>query len=343
MVTKHLSGETNLGEELFFFTLESPTGLQVDIINYGAAISSIRLPKDNSFVDVALGFDKVRDYKNNPSFFGSVIGRNANRVFPTSGKVLGNIFNLEKNDGENNLHSGNNGFHNRIFTGEVIDSPLPTVKMSLYAEDLSDGFPGNLEFSVIYTLKDDTLRIDYQAVSDKDTIVNPTNHVYFNMNGHDSGSVENHMLSINADYFTPVNENLVPTGEILSVANTALDYSQKKPISTATTSDDENLASFGGLDHNFIFKPGSTPMATVVGDKTGFSVSAYSSLNAMQVYTGNSITTQLGKAGAIYQKHSGICLETQKIPNSINLPWVKSAVLKAGEEYSSWTEYKFTY
>lgn len=346
-IKKQPFGKTKEGVETTLYSLKNKNGMTVDLTNYGANIVNILVPDRNgNFDDVVLGYDNVTGYEGNAPGFGSFIGRHANRIGGASFELNGKKYELEKNDGENNLHGGFKGYNKFIYDVETFeDEDSSSIEFSRLSPDMEQGFPGNLDISVTYTLTDDNeLVIEYLAVSDKDTIVNLTNHSYFNLSGHKSGSVMDQKVMINADKFTPTDDALIPTGEIRDVTGTPMDFRKLKPIGQDINANYEPLKQAGGYDHNYVLNISGNDVekvAELVDDKSGRVMEVYTNMPGMQLYTGNFLNNEPGKDGAVYQKGSGVCFETQYFPDSSNKPEFPSCVLKAGNEYDFVTVFKF--
>ncbi len=339
-------GVTKKGEKVTLFRIENSKGMAAEIIDFGAILTSLWVPdKNGKLDDVVLGFDDIEGYFDNPSFFGSTIGRNANRIANAKFELNGVTYNLAKNDGDNNLHSDfPNGFNKRMFRAEVIENDN-AVKFSISSPHMDQGFPGNLEAYVIYRLTENNgLELEYYAKSDADTVYNVTNHSYFNLAGHASGSAMNHKLWLNAKNYTPVVKGAIPTGEIATVAGTPFDFTKMMTIGDRINDDDTQLRICSGYDHNYVLDiSGNVPeqIAILCEENSGRRMSVYTDLPGVQFYAGNCIADQKGKGGASYGKRCAVCLETQYFPNAINTPAFKSPVLKAGEEFRSTTKYIF--
>ena len=288
-------------------------------------------------------YDHLEGYMENGPCLGSTIGPNANRIGQARFDIDGVTYNLVQNNGVNNLHSDKiNGYHKRIWDVEEGDN---SITLTIRDEDGNMGFPGNKVLSLTYSLKEDNaLTLEYRGTSDKKTVLNPTNHTYFNLDGHKSGSVENHKIILNGDFFTRTTPDSIPTGEVVSVKGTPMDLRAEKLIGDQIDEDYDQLKWAGGYDHNWIINgwDGSLrEFATVTGPVSGRKMIAYTTLPGVQFYTGNFLTQQVGKRNAAYGKRSGFCLETQYYPNSINIPAFPSCVFGEGREYTSVTVYKF--
>ncbi len=345
-VTTRNFGKTSRGEDVTLYRIENAAGMAAEVIDFGANLVSLYVAdRDGKFDDIVLGFDDVKGYAVNPSFFGSTIGRNANRIAKASFTLNGVTYNLEKNDGENNLHSHfNDCFNKKLFKGEIIEDGA-AVKFSVFSPDGDQGFPGNMNASVIYRVtEDNALELEYEADCDADTVYNVTNHSYFNLAGHNSGSAMDHKLLLKASNFTPTHPGSIPTGEIATVAGTPFDFTTAQRIGDRIDEDNEQLKLAGGYDHNWVLDTNcnlSEAFAILSDEKSGRTMTCYTDLPGVQFYAGNFIATQTGKGGFTYSKRFGVCLETQYFPNAINEPLFAGPVLKAGETFHSITRYKF--
>lgn len=343
---KSFFGKLNDGTEISLYTLKNAAGTTVQLSDLGATIVSVVVKDKNGVdTDVVLGYDTPQEYVDNTCFFGAVIGRSGNRIDKASFKISGMDYKLVVNDNENNLHSGPNGFDVRRWDAKEAEGNA--VTFALDSPDGDEGFPGNMHVEVTYTLSDDSeLELHYTAVSDADTVANLTNHVYFNLAGHDSGTILDQELMINTGFYTPVIDGqAIPTGEIASVKNTPMDFSVAKKIGLDIEADFQQLKYVGGFDHNYALSrdPGERKlMAEAYSEKTGIKMEAYTDCAGMQFYAGNAMTTQKGKGGVTYEKRHGFCLESQYYPNSINEGNFATPILKAGDKYDTRTSYKFS-
>lgn len=334
--------------QLFRFDNQNMT---VDITNYGAAVVSINMPdKKGKLADVVLGFSDVNGYEEQSAYMGVVAGRYANRIANGAFTLNGTEYTLAKNDGENHLHGGINGFSKRLWNFEIIgDKEQPKLKLTLVSEDMDEGYPGKVQASVIYYLdKDNRFFMEYQAVSDKDTVINLTNHTYFNLNGHNKGDILRHKLYVNAKQFVRVDQSCIPTGELVDVENTPFDFTEKDNMHTIgerIAKDNADLACGNGYDHSFVLEANGKELihaATLKEDYSGRQLNVYTNKPAVQVYTGNAIPKALkGKQNSKYGKRSGICLETQFYPDSPNHAEFPSCVLQANEQYAYTTFFEF--
>lgn len=347
-IKKQSFGKTKEGAEATLFTLKNKNGMTVTFTDFGADIVNILVPdKCGNFDDVVLGYDDVSGYEANKPGFGSFIGRHANRIGGASFELNGKKYELEKNDGPNNLHGGSKGYNKFLYEVETFeDEDSASVEFSRLSPHMEQGFPGNLDISVTYTLTDENeLVIEYLAVSDADTIVNLTNHSYFNLGGHNSGSVLDHLCLLDADKFTPTDDALIPTGEIRDVTGTPMDFRKFKPLGQDIDANYGPLKQAGGYDHNFVLNISGSDVEKVgelVEEKTKRKMEIFTNMPGIQLYTGNFLNAEAGKGGFVYQKRAGVCFETQYFPDSCNKPEFPSCVLKAGNEYDFVTVFKFS-
>ncbi|OLC98071.1 MAG: galactose-1-epimerase [Acidobacteria bacterium] len=350
-ITKSSFGKTPDGEPVDLYLLKNKNGVEVAITTYGGAVVSLKVSDRNGKLgDVVLGYDSLEGYENDKAYLGAIVGRYANRIAHAQFILDGKTYTLAKNNGENSLHGGIKGFNKKVWTAKAIPGKYDqSLELSYLSKDGEEGFPGNLKVTVTYMLMDSNkLRIEYSATTDKKTVVNLTNHSYFNLAGPGSGDILGHILQIEADKFTPVDSNLIPTGELRDVAGTPFDFRKPTAIGGRIDSDDEQIKLGGGYDHNFVLrsweKPsGGTPVARVVERKSGRVLEVWTTLPGMQLYTGNFLDgTTKGKGGIAYTRRSAFCLETQYYPNSPNQPKFPSPVLRPGEHYHAMTLYKFS-
>ena len=342
-VTQSEFGITQTGEACTLYTITNASGNSVSVMDYGAAIQSILLKdKNGETVDVALGYDTVTPYEHDGCCFGAVCGRVANRIANAGFELNGSHYQLDDNDGPNCLHGGFHGFHRCMFSAQI-KSEDNTVVFTRISEDGEGGFPGTLNVGVAYIFDDfDRLIIDYWAQSDAETPVNLTNHTYFNLNGHDSGNIFDHQLQIFGGSYTPIADFSIPTGEIVSVKGTPLDFIEPARLGPAITSKDPIITAVNGIDHNFCV-PGDAMknMAILYSEKSGIRMYCCSDMPGVQVYTGNFIGDRMAKGGASYHNFQGIALETQFYPDSVNKPMFPNTILKPGEMYHHTTTYEF--
>src|SRR5438270_481400 len=308
------------GEEVQLFSLTNDHGMEVRITNYGGIITAINVPdRDGKTGDVVLGHETLEGYLNRSRYFGALIGRYANRIAQGRFCLNGISYSLAKNNGENHLHGGLKGFDKVVWSArEIPAADIACLQLTYLSKDGEEGYPGNLETIVTYVLTNgNELRIDYQATTDRDTIVNLTNHSYFNLAG--NGTVLDHQLTINAETYTPVDKGLIPTGEILSVRDTPLDFTSPTAIGARIRDSYEQLRLACGYDHNFVLRTGTKAFrnaATVYEPTTGRVLEVSTMQPGMQFYSGNFLDgTIAGKGGRVYVKHSGCCFETQHYPD----------------------------
>jgi len=343
-ITTKSFGKAPDGTEVNLYTIENNNGFTAKVTNFGAILVSLLVPdKTGNIADVVLGCDSVEGYFENGSFFGSTIGPSANRIDNARFSIDDVTYQLAVNDGTNNLHSDNDkGYHKRVWNAEPADN---SVVFTIEDADGSMGFPGNKKVQVTYTVtEDNALEIKYDVTSDKKTLINMTNHSYFNLAGHNSGNIENHRLWINASSYTPIYERLIPTGEFTPVAGTPFDFKQMKTIGADINADDIQLKYGQGYDHNFVLDnyDGSMQKAASLEEPvSGRKMDVYTDQPGLQFYAGSCITPQTGKDGASYGKRSGLCLETQCFPNAINTPQFQDVVYGPDRPYKTTTIYKF--
>lgn len=338
-------GKNKDGRMSTLYTFTNASGASMSVCDFGALLVSVKVPdREGCLKDVVLGYDSVAEYQKNTCFFGAVIGRSGNRIANAKFTLNGKEYSLCANEGANNLHSNPDGYHDRFW--EVQEVKDQAITFHLNSPDKDQGFPGNFDVCVTYTLTDDnTVEIHYQGTCDQETVANMTNHSYFNLGGHDSGSIEDQILWLNADAYTPVIDSAsIPTGEIAPVKGTPMDFTKAKAIGQDIETDFEQLKFTGGYDHNFVLceqGKGIRTMAEAYCEKSGIAMQASTDCVGVQFYAGNFVTLQAGKGGAQYDKRSGFCLESQYYPNAVNMPEFPSPVLKAGEKYDTTTTYHF--
>ncbi|MGN0297780.1 MAG: aldose epimerase family protein [Lachnospiraceae bacterium] len=345
---KELFGMTSKGESVYKYTLTNQNGMKVVISELGAAILELYVPDAaGKLDDVVLGYEEVGPYEDNGPGFGAVVGRHANRIGGASFTLNGKTYELAKNDnGKNNLHSNPNSYIRRVWKQEEVESELgESLMLTLFSPDKDQGYPGNFEVSIQYTLtEDNSLMLEYRGNCDEDTIVNMTNHSYFNLSGHASGDILNHKVWIDSDEFTEADDELIPTGRILPVVGTPMDFNTMKPIGQDIEADYEPIQFGGGYDHNYVLKTnGEIKLIAKLEDEvSGRGMEVYTDLPGVQFYTGNFLEQGDNyKGGAKYDKRHGVCFESQYYPDSIHHDNFPSPVLKAGEEYHTVTVYKF--
>lgn len=324
------------GEMVERFVLANATGLKVTLLSLGCVIQSIEAPdRDGACVNVALGFNRLEDYLTNIPYFGCIAGRYANRIAGGEFQLDGETYRLVTNQDGNTLHGGKRGFNSFVWEPRILEDRRG-VAFHRVSPDGEEGFPGTLDVTVTYSLTDDNdLVIDYLATTDKPTVVNLTNHSYFNLSGEGSGSVESHRLQIEADAFLPVDEKLIPTGERRPVAGTPFDFRFGKLVGQGLRSDDEQIRFGNGFDHNFILNgEGLKRAAHLSHPESGRTLTVQTTKPGIQFYAGNFLNGALyGPSGRAYRQSDGLALETQFFPNAPNTPSFPSAVLRPGEEY----------
>lgn len=337
---KERFGQLDDGRDVEQFTITNANGIEVKIINYGGIITSLRVPdQEGEFENIVLGFDNLEDYLGEHPYFGALIGRYGNRIADGRFELDGEVYQLATNDGNNHLHGGEQGFDKVLWDAELLDDQ--TLKLTYLSEDGEEGYPGNLDVTVTYTLTDENeLKIDYEAETDKATPVNLTAHSYFNLTGNPSNTVLDHELKLNAGQFTPVDEELIPTGEIASVSDSPFDFTDVKKIGDDIDEVD------GGYDHNFVLDDSTDTLklaAELTESGSGRKLSVYTTEPAIQFYSGNFLDGSLqGPDGTSFEQYSGLCLEPQHYPNSPNEPSFPSTILRPGETYESTIVYEFS-
>jgi aldose 1-epimerase len=347
-IEKSHFGHIPPGQPVSRFTLHSDRGTRVSIIELGAAVQSIIVPdREGVFDDIVLGYDDPAGYWHDTNYIGAVIGRYANRIARGRFTLDGIAYDLARNHGPHHLHGGTTGFDKRLWQVE----PAPGddcigLTLQRVSEQGEEGYPGNLSVTVTYSLNNDNeLRLQYQAETDQATPVNLTHHGYFNLSGNPDAAIDSHMVWINADYFLPVDETFMPTGDIAPVAGTPLDFRQATAIAERIDGGHVQLANVGGYDHNWVLNAwdgGLQRQAAVYDQASGRLLEVVTSEPGLQFYSGNLLHSRLpGKGGRLYRPRQGLCLETQHFPNSPNQSQFPSTILRPGETYSSETVYRF--
>jgi len=349
ILTQASFGKTADGQEITAYTLTN-AGITAKVIDYGAILTELHVPDAKGNVaDVVLGFDNVKQYETESPYFGATTGRVANRIAKGKFTLDGKEYTLATNNAPNHLHGGIVGFNKKIWKAETLKTiEGPAVKFSYTSPDGEEGYPGNLAVEVTYTLtKDAELRVDYKATTDKATPINLTHHTYFNLAGQGNGTILKHELELTADHYTPVDATLIPTGNIAKVEGTVFDFRRPAPIGGRIhlLKGDAATKDPGGYDLNYVLnnQTGKVALAAKLHDpSTGRIMEIWTDEPGIQFYTGNFLDGSLtGKAGKVYQKHFGLCLETQHYPDSINQPKFPSTVLKPGETYTQTCVHKF--
>ena len=325
------------------YSISNKNGMSVEVINFGGCITSIKVPNANGeATEVNLGYQNPEDYFENPNYFGALIGRYGNRIAGAKFQIDEGFFQLEANNGPNNLHGGTNGFHKKFWEIEVRNEQ--TLKLSYLSKDGEEGFPGNLSVTIFYELTDENeLKISYEATTDKTTVVNLTQHAYFNLSGDFASEILDHELKLNSNYYLPTDESMIPTGEFKLVENSPFDFRDFKYLGKEIESDDLALIQGSGYDHTFyVTGEGLRNFATAKCKSSGITMEVFSTEPGVQLYTGNHIGGgKLNQQGTICSRRSGFCLETQHFPDSPNKPDFPSTVLKPEMKYNSQTLYKF--
>jgi len=347
-ITKKSFGTTPEGLQADIYTIVNPNGVEAQVTNFGATLVSLKVPNKNGKPDdVVLGFDNLKDYIEHRNFFGASVGRYGNRI--AKGKFIldGVEYTLVTNNGPNHLHGGIKGFDRAIWDAEIISTDDgQALQLTYVSKDMEEGYPGNLTSVITYSLTaDNGVRIEYKATTDKKTVLNLTNHSYFNLKN--SGDILDHVVTINADNTTPVDEGLIPTGELKSVEGTPFDFRKPTAIGARIDADDQQIKFGGGYDHNFVLNKESEAelslAARVTEPTTGRVMEVYTTEPGMQFYTGNFLDGSVtGKYGRVYEKRNAFCLETQHFPDSPNKPEFPTTVLEPGQTYSTVTMYKFS-
>jgi aldose 1-epimerase len=346
-VTQRSGGKLPDGSAVEIYTLKNDK-IEVQVMTYGGYVLSIKVPdKTGKVADVVLGFDDPAGYyeanhtKGNP-FFGPIVGRYANRIAHAEFTLDGKSYHTPKNDGDNTLHSGPDGFHSRLWTGQIIPEG---VELKYLAKDGETGFPGNLSVTVKYTVTGSELKIDYSATTDKTTVLNLTNHSYFNLSGQGNGTILAHQLKLYASRFTPVDASLIPTGELKSVVGTPFDFLKPHAIGERINDNDEQLKlGHNGYDHNFVLDgKGMKETAEVYDPASGRVLTVLTTEPGVQFYTSNFLDGSIkGKGGVAYPRNAALCLETQHFPDSPNHPSFPTTMLKPGGEFHSTTVFRFS-
>ena len=347
---KRAFGKTGDGRQVDLYVLTNKNGIEADITNFGAAVVSLKAPdRHGKTDDVVLGYDDLDGYLHDKSYFGATVGRYANRIAHGKFTLNGTTYTLAKNDGENHLHGGVQGFNKVVWEAkDVSTADAAALQLNYLSKDGEEGYPGNLSVQVTYTLTNNNeLKIDYAATTDKDTVLNLTHHSYFNLAGQGKGDILQHQLLLHASRFTPVDATLIPTGEIRSVKGTPLDFASATAIGSRIGQDDDQLKLGHGYDHNFVLDGGTggAPVlaAQVYEPSSGRVMEVWTTQPGIQLYSGNFLNDTIrGKSGSTYQRRAAFCLETQHFPDSPNKPNFPSTILKVGGQFKSSTTYKFS-
>lgn len=348
-ISKNTFGSTPKGEQVDKYVLQNNNGIKVAIITYGGIITSLEVPDKNGVSkDVVLGFDSLEQYIKSSPYFGAIIGRYGNRIANGKFSLDGEEYTLAINDGPNHLHGGTKGFDKVVWSAsEENGDSYASLRLSYLSKDMEEGYPGNLSVTVTYTLTDEnSLDILYEATTDKKTVLNLTNHSYFNLSGDFSKTILDEVLSINADRYVPIDKTLIPTGEIANVEGTPFDFRTPKPIGRDINADNDQLQKGGGFDHCWVLNGQNTGVrlaATAYDPGSGRVLEVFTDEPGIQFYSGNFLDGTLpAKNGGAYAKRSGFCLETEHYPDSPNQKDFPSSELKPGEKYSTKTSFKFS-
>jgi len=344
-----ISGCAGATDEVKQFSIENNAGTKLIVSNYGAAVQSLFVKdRQGKLIDIVLGYDDANDYVTDECYIGTIVGRYANRIAGESVSINGSNYKLTTKEGGYHHHGGKLGFNKKIFDAVPFRQQNRNGIVFKYTSPhLEEGFPGELKLQVIYTLNEhDSWMVEYKAISNKTTLVNLSQHTYFNLSGNPAKDIGEHRLKIMSDCYLPVNELQVPTGELADVKNTAFDFSIAKKIARDIEKEDEQLKLSNGYDHSFVLERKHTPAlkhaAVVTESSSGIRMDVYTTEPAVHFYSGNCLQNVKGKKGIIYNKHSGFCLETQHFPDAPNQPHFPSTVLNAGDIFSSKTIFKFS-
>ncbi len=344
-VKTEVFGTLKDGRRASLYTIENERGMQAVLTDFGAILVRLFVPdRKGKLTDVVLGYDELEKYEDNFDMLGATVGRNVNRIEKGRFRIDGVEYQLAINENDNNIHSSmDKGFHKVLWNAEIVSDD--SVSFFYHSPDMENGFPGNLDVSLTYTLTGaGALILSYYGISDKKTLVNLTNHSYFNLSGYASGDILDTIVQINAEKFTPVRKGTIPTGEIWPVENTPMDFRIPKPVGRDLEEEDEQLKLVYGYDHNFVLNGagrGLRKAATAESPKTGIRMIVYTDLPGLQFYGGNTTRDIIGKGGVLITKNSGFCMESHYYPNSINIPSFPQPVLEKGAEYKTTTIYQF--
>jgi len=346
-IEKETFGEMPNGKIVEQFTFQNSNGMEVKVITYGGRITSLKVPaKNKKLENIVLGFDNLEQYLEENPYFGALIGRFGNRIANGKFSLNGEDFSLYTNDGANHLHGGKTGFDQVVWEGEIIDES--SLKLTYISEDMEEGYPGTLKTTVVYTLtEDNAFEVDYKATTDKTTIINLTQHAYFNLSGNFNNSITDHLVQIDADQFLPVDETLIPTGEFDNVTDTPFDFRQFKVVQKDIENEHEQLVRGKGYDHCWVLNDQGQHLAYAASayhQASGRLLEVFTNEPGIQFYSGNFLDGSLPQAGGEgnYAYRSGFCLETQHFPDAPNQEQFPSVVLEPGETFASKTIFKFS-
>jgi aldose 1-epimerase len=347
MIRHESFGGTTDGE-VMLYTLTNSNGLEMKVLNYGCVVRSLKIPdRTGRLDDVVLGFDSIEQYVRESPFFGAIVGRYGNRIAKGTFVLDGVTYKLAINNGPNHLHGGVKAFDKVLWNVEENKSSEgPSLKLTYTSKDGEEGYPGTLKVSVIYTLtQDNKFKINYNAATDKKTIINLSQHSYFNFSGDAQRSILDHEIMLNADRFVAIDETSIPTGELAPVEETPFDFRQPRRVGERIDNDDPQIKNGQGYDHTFVFNEGvrnGEVAASLYDPETGRFMEVFTKEPGVQFYSGNFLKGYKGKNGAVYHKRFGLCLETQHFPDSPNQPKFPSVILSPGEIYSTETSYRFS-
>ncbi len=349
-IRKETFGKTASGEQIGLYTLSNKKGMEVAITNFGATVVVLKVPdRAGKLADVVLGFDTLQGYENGTAYFGATVGRYGNRIGGGKFSIDGKTYTLPKNNGDNTLHGGITGFNKKVWKAqEVASKDGESLEMSYSSADGEEGFPGNLSVKVVFTLPTDgnELTIDYTATTDKATVLNLTNHSYFNLAGEGNGDILDHVLTLYAKQFTPVDKTLIPTGELRDVAGTPLDFTRATAIGKRINESYEQVVFGKGYDHNWVIasdgRKGLTLAAEAYDPKSGRTLEVLTTEPGVQFYSGNFLDGPKGKGNKAYGQRAAFCLETQHFPDSPNHPNFPSTLLKPNSVFRSQTVFRFS-
>lgn len=342
-ITKRVFGRNKEGLLVHEFKIENELGEYVTVLDYGCTITSINiLNKEEKLIDVCLGYKTIEEYEENISYIGAVVGRHANRIKEGKFILNGVEYELSVNNGPNHLHGGIKGFDKFLWNHTISENSITFFRLSKHLEE---GYPGELDVEVKYEFNNDReLKISYYATTDSETIVNLTNHCYFNLNGENKGDILGHTLKLNSSRFTENDNNCLPTGKILDVKDSPFDFREEKAIGKDINNDNIQLKNGLGYDHNFILDSNEDlkHVGLIKGNKSGIEMNIYTTCPGVQFYSGNVLEGETGKSGTIYDKRYGLCLETQYFPNSLECKNFPSVIIKKGESFKESTIYRFS-
>ena len=340
---KHEFGRAPDRQKAYLYTISNSQGMTARISDFGGIIQSLMVQdRQGAPVDIVQGFDSAEAYHDNPKFIGAVVGRYSNVIRGGVFQLNGQTYCLNKNYGEHCVHGGANGFYSAVWNAKPLGPNA--LYLSYLSPDREEGFPGNLLTGVCYSIaEDNALEIEYNAICDADTIISLTHHTYFNLCGHANESIAGHLLQVDADYYTEVDAEIIATGVISKVEGTAFDFNKEKPVTEDIESAEQQIRFGMGYDHNYVLNgEGLRKIASLRHPMTGIHMEVCTTAPGMQLYTDNDSTPVMGKGGALYNGRKGICLETQRFPNSPHFKHFPPAVLRRGDVYVSKTIYRFS-